>query len=123
MGCKKYSSTAKIVYLTKKAIRIITNSHRCAHDTHPLFRRLSILKIEELHKLQVACFMYKICKGLLPPYFSAMFCLNETIHLYATRHANDYHITVHRTSLLKKKLSYRREAARCLVLLSTLVSR
>ena len=58
--------------------------------------------IEELHKLQVACFMYKIYKGLLPSYFFAMFCLNETIHPYATRHASDYHrpIAVHRTSLL-----------------------
>ena len=74
----------KIVYLTKKAVRIITNSYRCAH-THPLFRRLSILKTEELHKLQIACFMYKIYKCLLPSYFSAMFCLNETIHPYATR--------------------------------------
>ena len=50
--------------------------------------------------------MYKIYKGLLPSYFSAMFCLNETIHPYATRHAiaNDYHITVHRTSLLKNTI-------------------
>jgi len=48
--------------------------------------------------------MYKIYKGLLPSYFSAVFCLNETIHPYATRHANDYHITVHRTSLLKNTI-------------------
>ena len=47
--------------------------------------------IEELYKVQVACFMYKIYKGLLPSYFFAMFCLNETIHPYATRHASDYH--------------------------------
>ena len=44
--------------------------------------------------------MYKIYKGLLPSYFSAVFCLNETIHPYA----NDYHITVHRTSLLKNTI-------------------
>ena len=33
-----------------------------------------------------------------------MFRLNETIHPYATRHANDYHITIHRTSLLKNAI-------------------
>jgi len=33
-----------------------------------------------------------------------MFSLNVTIHLYATRHANDFHITAHRTSLLKNTI-------------------
>ena len=72
--------------------------------THPLFRRLSILKIEEIHKFQVACFIYKVYKGLMSPYLSAMFCLNETIHPHGTRHANDFHIVVHRTSLLKSTI-------------------
>jgi len=40
--------------------------------------------------------MYK-----MSPYLSAMFCLNETIHPHGTRHANDLHIVVHCTSLLK----------------------
>jgi len=51
----------------------------------------------------VSCdgFMYKVYKGLMSPYLSAMFCLNETIHPHGTRHANAFHIVVHRTSLLK----------------------
>jgi len=82
---------------------LVTNSPWGAH-THPLFRRLSILKIEEIHKFQVACFMYKVYKGLMLPYLSAMFCLNETIHPPGTRHANNFHIVVHRTSLLKSTI-------------------
>jgi len=73
----------KLFISPKKVIRIITNSPWGAH-THPLFRRLSILKIEETHKFQVACFMYKVYKGLMSPYLSAMFCLNETIHPHGT---------------------------------------
>ena len=30
-----------------------------------------------------------------------MFCANADLHSYNTRQANDYHITMHRTSLLK----------------------
>jgi len=54
---------------SRKAIQMITNSSWCAH-THPLFRSLCILKTEELHKLQVACFMYKVNNGLMTSYFS-----------------------------------------------------
>jgi len=28
--------------------------------------------------------MYKVYKGLMSPYLSAMFCLNETIHSHGT---------------------------------------
>jgi len=48
--------------------------------------------------------MYKVYKGLMSPYLSAVFCLNETIHPHGTRHANDFHIVVHRTSLLKSTI-------------------
>jgi len=48
--------------------------------------------------------MYKVYKGLMSSYLSAMFCLNETIYPHGTRHANDFHIVVHRTSLLKSTI-------------------
>ena len=41
-----------------------------------------------------AHFMCKVYKGLMSPYLSAMFCLNETIHPHDTRHANDFHIVL-----------------------------
>jgi len=90
----------KLFLSQKKAVRIITNSSWCAH-TEPLFHKLGILKLEELHKLQVGCFMYKIYNSYMPSYFCNMFCANADLHSYNTRQANDYHITMHRTSLLK----------------------
>ena len=51
----------KLFISPKKVIRIITNSPWGAH-THPLFRRLSILKIEEIHKFQVACLCIRFIK-------------------------------------------------------------
>jgi len=58
-----------------------------------------ILTIQKLQKLQVVCFMFKVDKGFIPPYFSSVFCIND-VHSYNTRFATKYHITVHRTSLL-----------------------
>ena len=86
MGCKNTVLLQKL-FISQKKVNI-TNSPWGAH-THSLFRRLSILKIEDIYKFQVACFMYKVYKGLMSPYLSTMFCLNETIHQHGTRHAND----------------------------------
>ena len=72
MGCKKHHLLQKLFLTQKKAIRIITNSAWRAH-TYPLFHKLSILKIEELHKLQVACFMFKVHNSLMPSYFANVF--------------------------------------------------
>jgi len=69
---KNTVSLQKLFLTQKKAIRIITNSAWCAH-TYPLFQKLSILKIEELHKLQVACFMFKVHNGLISSYFANVF--------------------------------------------------
>jgi len=91
-------SLQKLFITQKKAIRIISNAKWREH-THPIFRSLHILKIDE--NMQVACFMFRVCKGFVPSYFSNIFCFNADVHHYNTRHANDYHITVHRTTLLK----------------------
>ena len=68
---KKLSFTAKIVHFSKKVIWIITNSPWCV-QTYPLFHRLNMLKIAELHKLDMGCFVHKV---LTPGYFSAIFCV------------------------------------------------
>ena len=54
-------------------------------------RQTHILTIQELHRLQVACFMFKVDKGLIPPYFSSVFCTNANVHSYNTRFATNYH--------------------------------
>jgi len=77
MGCcvkhRLFTKTIHKLFLTqKKAIMIITNSAWRAH-TYPLFHKHLILKIEELHKLQVACFIFKVHNGLMPLYFANVF--------------------------------------------------
>ena len=62
----------KLFITQKRAVRVITNSSWNAH-TYPLFRKTHTLTIQELHKLQVACFMFQVDKGHMPSYFSSVF--------------------------------------------------
>ena len=61
---------AKIEGLQKKAIRLITNSSYIAHTT-PLFVEEKLLKVQEIFKLKLLKFYYKLCNNLLPPYFDS----------------------------------------------------
>ena len=55
----------RLVCLQKRAIRLISNSTYRSPST-PLFRALGILKLIDLHKLQILIFMYKAKHKLLP---------------------------------------------------------
>ena len=54
--------------LQKKAIRLITNSNYYAHTT-PLFIELGLLKVQDMFKLKLLKFYYKLSYDLLPSYF------------------------------------------------------
>ena len=55
--------------LQKRAVRLITNNSYIAHKT-PLFKEEKILKVQDIFKLRLLKFYYKLCSGLLPPYFN-----------------------------------------------------
>ena len=56
--------------LQKKAIQLITNSSYIAHTT-PLFVKKKLLKVQEIFKLKLLKFYYKLCNNLLLPYFNS----------------------------------------------------
>ena len=60
----------RIELLQKKAIRLITNSNYTAHTT-PLFIELGLLKIQDMFKLKLLKFYYKLSSNLLPKYFES----------------------------------------------------
>ena len=53
----------------------------------PLFKKLSILKMNDLIEYYVAIFMFKYNNNLLPPVFKNFFVSVSTIHKYQTRSA------------------------------------
>ena len=60
--------TERIYVLQKRAVRVVTNSYFIAHS-EPLFKTLSLLRIDDLYQLSVLKFYYKLANDLLPCYF------------------------------------------------------
>ena len=59
----------KLESIQKRAIRLITGSNYVAH-TEPLFIQLGVLKVQDIFKLRLLKFYYKLCYGTLPQYFN-----------------------------------------------------
>ena len=91
--------------LQKKAVRICTNSTYLSH-TNPLFHKLKVFKIHDINTLQIALFMFKYNKELLPPVFSNFFSYNKNIHSYPTRSRNDIHLNNPKNLLAHKSLRH-----------------
>ena len=92
------SNLCRIVLLQKRAIRILNKSEFHAH-TDPLFKKLNILKFEDIRLLQLGQFMYCHKNYLLPKSFNSMFVLNNQVHTYDTRHSKAFHVPLCRTNI------------------------
>ena len=62
--------------LQKRAIRTITCSKYNAH-TEPIFRKLNLLKLEDIFTLNLLKFYFKFMNQTLPGYFKTSFCLTN----------------------------------------------
>ena len=81
-------SSDRIKILQKRAIRIINLSSYRAH-TEPLFKKLKLLKVEDIFKVQLLKFYYRYRHQALPVYLQNLpFYQIMDIHNYPTR-AND----------------------------------
>jgi len=54
-----------------------------------------------MHKVQIACFMFKVRHSELPADFIDMFKINADVHVYSTRHADDYNFSFSITNCLR----------------------
>lgn len=72
-----------IYVLQKKAVRLITRSDYKAH-ANPIFKKLNILTIYDIHKLEVAKYMYKVSKQSAIGR-NAPFNLLSSLHSHSTR--------------------------------------
>ncbi len=84
----------RISKLQKRAIRIINLSKFNAH-TEQIFKRLKLLKVANILKLNDLKFYYQY-ENTLPIYFSKtqfILNLNNEIHHHNTRNKNNLHIT------------------------------
>ena len=65
-------------------VRIITWSKRFTHVTH-LYKKLELLKLHDLYKLEIAKIMHKLFNNKLPPILKSRFVKTDMIHAHETR--------------------------------------
>ena len=95
----------QILLLQKKALRICTYSNYLA-NSNPIFYHLKTLKVNDIHTLQTATFMFKYTSNLLPSIFRNFYTTNLNVHSYPTRHANDYHLNNPKLILAQKSIRH-----------------
>ena len=82
-----YSTTLQPFFiLQKKAIRLMTFTS-FHENSSPIFRKLNIIKLDDLMSYHIAVFMYIFNIFLLPSGFDALFSNVSEIHHYNTRSA------------------------------------
>jgi len=96
LAAKKY--TGRIERLQKRAARILSNS-KYNEPSLPLFKKLSILRLSDLYKLNVSSIGFNHTTGCLPKALSQIFTPNRELHSHSTRHANDLHMHKFKTNL------------------------
>ena len=96
----------RILKLQKKVVRIITSSNYISHS-EPLFKCLSILRIQELFRSHQLKFCYEIIQKRLPDYFNQMITqLRGETHGHNTRQRGSYVTTRVRHVFAEKCLRY-----------------
>ena len=87
--------------LQKKAARLITNQNYTAH-ANPLFKKLKLLTIKDVHKLEVAKYMFKMIQ-LHSGTTSSLFTTLSSLHHYYTRNSTTNFFTKRSNTDLGKK--------------------
>ena len=99
-------SCDNIFKLQKKCIRIISNSKYNAH-TDPLFKKLRILKLNDMLKLKMIMFYYDYERRALPKNFLDNFLTRQnSVHGHATRQSENFRIPLVNKNYNRLKLRY-----------------
>ena len=85
--------------LQKRAIRIISRSTYNAPTTE-LFKKLNIMKLDDIHHNQLGKLMYGVTKSTLPGPLRSKFTINTDIHDHNTRQQNDLHIPLYKSHIV-----------------------
>ena len=91
--------------LQKKILRLVlcTNYHA---KSGPLFKKLNILKLNQIYILSIALLMFKYVKGMLPSIFDDIFVRTSDVSSRVTRNSNKLAVPLCRTELYKKSTKY-----------------
>ena len=104
---KSYLNTLQLSQ--NKAMHVITKQ-RSSDRITPIYRRLQVLKINDLYKLEAAKFMHQFLNKSLPASFEKYFTRTTFIHCRSTQTSerNDYFLPHFSTSRLQHSIRFSR---------------
>ena len=94
-----------IYKLQKKALRICTSSSYVA-PSRPLFFKLNVLNVYDIHKLKIALLMFLVNLKLAPETIANLFEYNFEYHQYNTRSFSKFHYTAASNNLLLRSFKH-----------------
>jgi len=97
-GSAYKTNLQRIVILQKCVIRIVNKSYYNAH-TEPIFKKLDLLKFQDIQLMCLGQFMFSFKNAIFPRKFENIFTVNNQIHCCNTRHANFFHLPLCRTNI------------------------
>ena len=94
--------------LQNKAMRAAITKRRLSDRITPIYRRLQVLKINDLYKLETAKFMHQLLDKSLPASFEKYFTRTTFVCRYSTRTSehNDYFLPHFSTSRLQRSITF-----------------
>ena len=99
------NNVTRLQLLQKRSIRIITRSKYNSH-TDPLFKKLHILKINDIYNIKLSVFYWNEINGLTPKNLNNFLLKNNNIHMYNTRYHELIHPQVIKTNLDKQSINH-----------------
>jgi len=96
----------QLTIMQKKVIRNISGANYNDH-TDPLFRKLKIIKLNDLYEMNVAKYMYALSHRTLPIKLAQTIKNNQDVHEHNTRNRFNPHILARRTNIACRSIQYR----------------
>ena len=89
-GSASKIATQSLIVQHKRLIRLLSNSNEYLEHTNPIFKKLQLLKLCDIYKLNIGMYMFKIINGIAPELITREVNSNQILHNHATRQAPDF---------------------------------
>ena len=74
-----------------------------AHSSE-IFKKLNVLTVYDINKLQTCCFVYRSMHNLLPMSFCGLFITDSLVHSHVTRQKDQLHVIPHHLNVRRHSI-------------------
>ena len=99
--------TQELIKIQKQCVRKISMAKKWYAHCDPLFKKTSLLKIQDIHKFFCLKFYYLYKNKQIGDYFiNDIFPRNSAFHRYETSTSNNFHVLTHYSPEVKRSIRY-----------------